>query len=193
VYVEEQARLQVAAGYDAMAEIVASLIEAVDEDDELDATTDEVTAAVRSAWQERLAEQESWPAETDVDRLLRAFAALDRDGVLARDHFTCCQRCGHDEIGGAVPAGQRRDGYTFFHQQDTERAASGGPLYLAYGAFGGPDLASNHPAGDDPAGDEAIGRRVVKALEAERLSVEWDGTSASRIAVHLAWHRRLPA
>ena len=47
-------------------------------------------------------DQVSWPEITDCDRLDRAFAALERQGVVARQHFTCCWNCGNVEIRAEV-------------------------------------------------------------------------------------------
>lgn len=179
-YLTDAARTAVAGGYRTRAEIVDDLAELVD-DEELDATEDEVTALVDRVWQARLAEQAGWPEVTDVDRLEAAFAALDASGVVARGDFTCCQTCGNSEIGGEVPAGASAEGYVYFHGQDTEHAAEGGALLLAYGSFAG---------GDEEAG--AVGRRVAEELRARDLRVVWDGSVRQRIAVELDWRRRLP-
>lgn len=179
VYLEEAIATQVAGGYDDADEIIESFVERVEDDEELDATEDDVIALVTQAWTARIAEQQHWPAVTDVDKLERAFELLEASGVLARDNFTCCQNCGHSEIGDAR-ADTSYDGYTFFHLQDTERAASGSSLFLAYGSF------------SEDTGAEAIGRRVIDAIQAQGLTVEWDGTADTRISVKLDWKKRLP-
>jgi hypothetical protein len=45
----------------------------------------------REAVAAHLAAEEQWPATTDCDLLDRAFAELERAGVVARQDFTCCQ------------------------------------------------------------------------------------------------------
>src|SRR4029079_1351153 len=77
--------------------------------------------------------QREWPSVTDCDRLDRAFADLNGRGIVARQNFACCSNCGHAEIGEEIDAEKERGtkviGYTFFHLQDTERAAEYGYLY----------------------------------------------------------------
>ena len=149
----------------------------------------EVTVAVDAAWAARLAEQRSWPARTDADRLDDAFAALERTGVVARASFTCCTTCGFAEIGDEVPPGERREGFVFFHAQDAERLAEpGAPLFLAFGGFSTGDATARTEA------DRRAGERVRAALLEHGLPVEWDGDPAARIVVRAPdWRRRLPA
>jgi hypothetical protein len=127
--------------------------------------------------------QESWPAETDCDRLDFAFLMLEEaHGIVARHNFTCCQTCGHSEIWGEVRAAQAQGpvtGYVFYHEQDTERAVEGGHLYLAYGAVD-----------DDDAATRDVARRIVQTLEEAGLPVEWNGDPRQRIRVALDWKRR---
>lgn len=157
-----------------------------DRDDVLEAVLDycedelseaDAAALVDRLWAARLAEQAGWPETTEADRLLAAFETLDANGIVARPDFACCGNCGHTEIGAEAEDGAR--GYVFFHQQDTERAAEGGGLYLAYGAFGGGDPVE-------------IGHAVVAALAAANLPTEWDGTAGQRILVSpLNWQLRI--
>lgn len=57
---------------------------------------------IETAFSEHLAEQATWPAVTDCDRLDRAFEALNAGGIVARHDFTCCQNCGFAEIGAEI-------------------------------------------------------------------------------------------
>lgn len=135
------------------------------------------------------AEERTWPVPTDCDRLDRAFAALERRGVVARQNFACCQTCGHAEIGDEIESGTAEEpvrGYAFFHRQDTESAAAGEGLYLAYGAVM-PGPAS--PAEWNRAATEVAGE-VVTALRAEGLDAAWNGDLEMRIGVPLIWRRR---
>ena len=100
---------------------------------------------------------------------------------MGRMDFTCCQTCGHAEIDDELGPAREERGYTFFHQQDTERIADG-QLYLAYGAFG-PEVT-----------EEAIAGAVVERLRAEGLAVTWNGETTSRIEVAIGdWRKPLPA
>ncbi|MFD8781107.1 DUF6891 domain-containing protein [Kitasatospora sp. NPDC059599] len=130
-------------------------------------------------WLERVGEQTGWLGETDPERLARAFAALDADGITAREHFSCCRSCGEAEIG-AVGAPAAR-GFVFFHSQCTDSAAAGRGLSLLYGGFDG-----------SPATTTAIGHEVVAALTAAGLPAVWGGDPSDAIEVRpLLWRRRL--
>lgn len=152
-------------------------------------------AIVNELLQARRAEEAGWPAETDCDRLDRAFGDLIESGILARQHYEDCGTCAMAAIGGELDAAKTADkplrGYTFFHMQDTEGAARGEGLYLSYGAAG--------DFGDDEAAKAAyreaalaIGHEVVEKLRAAGLQTTWSGELDERIAITpLDWKRRL--
>ncbi len=74
---------------------------------------------------------------TRCDRLDAAFAELERSGIVSRANFTCCSKCGENEIGDAMAEAAEQGiavrGYTFFHQQDIDRAVAGDGVLLKYG------------------------------------------------------------
>ncbi|MGC4001436.1 MAG: hypothetical protein QM767_29845 [Anaeromyxobacter sp.] len=148
---------------------------------------DRVRGLAEQVFDERRQEELDWPVPTDCDRLDRAFDKLEKKGVLARQDFACCQNCGHHEIGVEIEAAPGPvHGYTFFHQQDTESAAEGQGLFLAYGAVlppGSPDEQWQSSCLD-------VGHEVAAALRAEGLQVQWDGSQDTRIRVDLTWRRR---
>lgn len=176
-------RRQVAAGYFAPDEVARFACEVFA--DELDPAVLRHHAAryTREAVIEHRAEQYTWPAVTDNERLDAAFAALEREGVVCRQNFSCCGTCGAaeiwDELAAVEEAGASALGYAFFHVQDTEAAVEGRGLYLSYGAVA-----------DGAAAAEAVGRAVVAALEARGLITVWDGHWSRRIFVQLEWRRR---
>ncbi|NDJ34543.1 MAG: hypothetical protein GYB64_07725 [Chloroflexi bacterium] len=124
------------------------------------------------------AAQQHWTGLTDCDRLDRAFVALEEAGIVARQNFTCCQSCGHAEIG--MEADESAFGYVFYHNQDTESAYEYGSLMLAYGAF-------THEDEDI----ERVGKQVVEMLRQHGLPVAWNGSIHTRIAVQpIDWKKR---
>lgn len=90
-------------------------------------------------------EERRWAYLTDCDRLDRAFAAMEQAGIVARQHFSCCNNCGHKEItlearrkAHQAQVGKNEidiRGYAFYHRGDTERAAKSGILYITFGAI----------------------------------------------------------
>ncbi|RYE94882.1 MAG: hypothetical protein EOO75_00765 [Myxococcales bacterium] len=181
-FLTEQARQQVANGYTPLAEIESNVRECLERGDE--ARRAHVARVVREAIDAQRRAQATWPALTDCDCLDQAFARLESAGVVARAHFTCCQNCGHAEIGDEIDAVRARGrdvrGYVFFHHQDTERAVDGQGLLLSYGPTGQASAAAT----------EAIGRLVVDALREAGLQPTWNGSAAQRISVPLRWQRR---
>ncbi|CAL1692936.1 hypothetical protein MMB232_03119 [Brevundimonas subvibrioides] len=127
--------------------------------------------------------QAEWPEITDCDRLDAAFAALEADGVIARQNFSCCGSCGSheiwDEIDQARDAGRPAHGYAFYHMQDTDAAVEGHGLYLGYGAEDG-----------HPGGAVAVGHAIVSRLGEQGLATDCDGRVEKRIGVTLDWKRR---
>lgn len=176
-------RRHISAGYLAPDEIARFACEVFA--DELDPAVLRHHAAryTRELMVDHRAEQASWPVVTDNERLDAAFAALERAGIVCRQHFSCCGTCGAaeiwDEMAAVEEAGAPVLGYAFFHVQDTEAAVEGDGLYLSYGAVG---------EGAEAA--EAVGRAVVEALEAKGLTTVWDGHWSRRIFVGLEWQRR---
>jgi hypothetical protein len=177
-------RVQVAAGYSPMADVVDEAV-AIFADTSLppDALRGAALRLAEQATATHLAEQASWPETTDCDRLDTAFAALDADGILARQHFSCCGSCGaneiHDEIDQAIKAGQPVRGFVFFHIQDTEGAVGGESLFLSYGS---PDRDKDVAV--------AIGHEVVGVLREHGLHPAWNGRHANRIGLPVTWQRR---
>jgi uncharacterized protein DUF6891 len=166
-------------GFLARHELVATATEFLDDQPELGVDPAMAAVLVDDAIARHREAQASWPAVTDNDRLDRTFAALEQTGIVARQNFACCMSCGFTEIGDEIRDRAATQGFVFYHGQDTERAADGGGVYLAYGALAGGDAAA-----------QAIGRRVVDALVAEGLQPAWNGSVETRIALPLEWKRR---
>ena len=146
----------------------------------------EASAALREALAEHRAAEQGWTQMTDCDRLELAFAALEAEGIIARQNFTCCANCGASEIWEEIEAAQAEDiavqGYAFFHMQDTEAAVEGHGLYMSYGA-----------CEQGEAAQIAVGYRIVAQLEAYGLETRWDGSWSQRIGVPMNWQKRRSA
>jgi hypothetical protein len=175
----------VASGFARPDEIVEDAVAVFEDEADEALLTATARKALADALAARMVEQATWPAVTDCDRLDAAFAALEAEGVIARHDFTCCGTCGSaeiwDEMRAVRDAGGPVTGYAFYHRQDTERAADGEGLYLAYGAVEEGDAAA-----------VAVGRRIMAGLRAQGLAPECDGRIERRIALPLDWKRRAP-
>lgn len=182
-WLRSQIERDVAAGFYDEDEILRSA--AASFEDELDAKLlrSHAQQYLREALARHNAEQREWPEHTDCDRLDAAFDALESDGVIARQHFSCCGTCGSseiwDEVAAAAEAGMPARGYAFYHMQDTEAATECGGLYLNYGA-----------CEDGEAAALAIAREIVARIEEHGLKTDWDGRWETRIGVEIDWKRR---
>lgn len=105
---------------------------------------------------------------TDQERLERAFDALGERGIVALTDAGYTLSDGWEEVAAA--RGERDRGAVFYHRQDAERAAEGGGLSLAFGAFAG-----------DEAATRAIGEEVAATLRAHGLAVTWNGQADTRL------------
>lgn len=186
--ITEELTRAVAKGYDSDAEVLELVTESLaGEHGERPGLADRVARLAQPVFEARAAEEQSWPVPTDCDRLDRAFERLERAGIVARQNFTCCQTCGHAEIWDEVARARGPvKGYTFFHMQDTDRAAEGGGLYFAYGAV----LPEGSPEENRERASAQIAAEVVAALQAEGLSAAWSGDPGRRIELPLEWQKR---
>ena len=188
-HLDRTARILVRAGYEPLEYIEEALLDLAGEASESLSDRDirvEVRSALVRAVSDLTREQASWPVLTDFDRLQAAFDTLEDEDIVARENFTCCGTCGASEIVDeiedfAVETGRRARGYVFFHQQDTERAVEGEPLYFNYGTAD-PDWSE--------AKSLAIGARLFDVLKSVGLHPQWDGLLDTRITVSLDWKRR---
>jgi hypothetical protein len=126
-----------------------------------------------------------WRFATDPDRLARAFAGLERQGILARERYADCRKCGVADIRlereDLLEKGQRIVGYVFFTDQDVDGISDSGELVLEYGSFR-----------DDDDATKAIGTRIAELLRKDGFSVvdENDGEEAYLVLTDLNWQKR---
>jgi hypothetical protein len=181
--VRAQIRRDLIAGFDDTKTIIQSAVEVFESDVEPSILENHARLCFDEELAAHTARQSTWPKTTDCDRLDAAFVALEKSGVISRQHFSCCGNCGSTEIWGEIAdvqeAGGQARGYTFFHVQDTEAAVDGHGLCLNYGA-----------CEEGEAAAIAIGHDIVTELERHGLTTDWNGSWDRRIGVALDWKRR---
>ncbi|MDT7787106.1 MAG: hypothetical protein QOF58_5525 [Pseudonocardiales bacterium] len=176
---EERVREVLNGGYSSRAELEELAEDYLVSGDHRPVSPEQARALADRLWLERVVEQAAWQGETDLERLTKAFEALQEAGITARENFTCCRSCGQAEIGGESQHGAR--GFVYFHSQCTDSAASGHGLTLLHGGFDGSAETT-----------AAIGDEVCAALEAAGLRTEWDRDPGRTINVTpIDWRRRL--
>jgi cytochrome c556 len=173
---------QVAEGFTEADEIVMGFVEDADEEEYGELDEEEVETLVDQSIRAHHRKQVRWKLPTDCDKLDAAFKALERKGVVARQHFTCCSNCGHHEIWDEIKevrAKRKVVGYAFYHMQDTQAAVDGGGIYVKFSAVE-----------DDDVKKRVVGQKVVDSLTAAGLKPRWDGNPNCAIAVSLKWRKR---
>lgn len=155
-----------------------------DEDDPLD--EEAIVRAIRAEFARKREAEQTWPAETDCDRLDRVFADFSAHGIVALQNAGYTQSDGIADVSQCYHAagGERSSfrGYCFYHGQDLESAIHGGGLYLAFGDVHGTDEVGVQ-----------IGALIQRLLTEAGFPVEWDGSIKMRLNIPvLDWKRRSP-
>ncbi|MFI7024440.1 DUF6891 domain-containing protein [Micromonospora sp. NPDC049900] len=156
------------------------------------ATDDELRAAYETAVAARREQQRGWGEVSG--NLTRAFAELNRRGVVARENFTCCGTCAAGEIHDERDDSRHWHGYLWYHQQDTESLVDSedGQVWLGYGAYPPVDFDeaaySALSEAEQQAGYQADLERflddlVFPVLREHGLRVEWNRQQSQRISV----------
>lgn len=174
----------VAVGFYSPDEVEEMAVDFFEDDIDLELLRGPAKELTAQAFATHRAEQASWPAVTDCDRLDSAFAELESRGIISRQNFSCCGTCGAGEIAepmdAAIAEGKDVRGYAFYHQQDTDSAVAGYGIYLCYGAEGGGMRAGLK-----------IAAEIVEVLRNHGLKPEWNGWIITRVHVSLDWKRRI--
>jgi hypothetical protein len=136
--------------------------------------------------QEFAKEMKRWPEVTDNMKLTKAVNSLAPEILLFED-FQCCGTCARALLSSNYEEGKfpaETKGYATYNEQSTDRVAEGGPLYLGHSSFS---------ATYDEAEDLRIAGKIVEALKAEGLDVEWDDSADRTIKINnMRWRRPFP-
>ncbi|OBJ37683.1 hypothetical protein A5630_04210 [Mycolicibacterium mucogenicum] len=205
-------RERLVCGFWSYDDVRESVLEHIDDDSDI--TADTAVALLDSMWDQRIAEQQSWPDTGDFGRLQQMFAQLESEGILGRMCFMCCNNCAFDAIddertptddaGAAYP--YREWAYVYFHAQDADRLGAPDPLlYLAYSAWTHhsrlpQELVDAAQSGDGAARRESVersevllGEQIVAAATRCGLTPQWSGSRHERVALQIRdWRKPLP-
>ena len=142
-----------------------------------------VKAAIKTEFSRKCREELLWPAETDCDRLDRAFVALATQRIIAVQNAGYTLDEGFADVAEALASADRSRffGYCLYHGQDVERAVNGQGLMLAFGVVS-----------EDDSRKAEVGNKVRDVLQSFGFEVRWDGDAERRIEIpHIDWKRRL--
>lgn len=179
----ELAGWRVADGYLSREDIIGLALDAADGRASLKKDIEKLVDDELSAHRAREAE---WRYPTDPDRLTRAFATLERQGILARERFADCRKCGLADMKllreDLLEQGKRVDGYVFFTDQDADGVSQSGELVLEFGSFRSSDESRDR-----------VADRIEAALSAEGLSAVRERDDEDEpyfVLSELSWQRR---
>jgi Domain of unknown function (DUF6891) len=180
----DEIRTWVRMGFHSAEELREIFCEEMYEPGELD--EDEVVKAIEADRSELLAEQKSWPARTDCDKLDEVFEALNAQGIIALQNVGYTQSDGYDDVMELFHESEDKSffrGYCFYHGQDLERVVRGEDLFLAFGPV--------DPEKEQTEGPK-VGSAIVTEFQRQGFNAVWDGTFDKRISVtNIEWKKRI--
>jgi len=139
-------------------------------------------ASVQPEFDQKKADEATWPETTDCDRLDNAFELLNAQGIIAPHNTGYTMSDGQEDVGDALRqrGEQGIKGSCFYHGQDRDRAINGGGLMLAFG-----DL------NDNATQITEVGAIIASVLQECGLPVDWDGDPKTRLHLpHFDWKQR---
>ncbi|MAS93996.1 MAG: hypothetical protein CMO55_12445 [Verrucomicrobiales bacterium] len=155
---------------------------------------------LQKALEEYERDQETWPEETDCDRLDQVEKELRDKGILLWQVSPCCNSCSASELPDRIDEIDERfpgfrgvvRGYAFFHDQsmpDELADSTEISVYMSYGWFLPED---SDDVSDDEYEKHALGiaKEVCDCLKEHGFTVDWDGSMSRKIGINLNWRRR---
>lgn len=184
--IEEALELLIRSGYGSDDEVVRQFLE-IAEGEAGTATTDALRAQwhqqVRDALATQYAEEARWLHVTTNDRIDRAFAELQRRGIIALQNAGFTWSDGHEDVNDAKERHPAAHGWTFFHGQDVERGVNGEGLLLYFGPIG--------PDETHESDGQRVGETICAVMHSHGIKTTWDGKLNSRIQIlPFVWQRR---
>lgn len=91
----------------------------------------------------------------------KVFAKLRKENLICRMGYLCCMSCASSDLSQKVDE-KEKAGAVYFHQQDKYGFQESGTLHIRYFTR------------TDSQDSRALGHKIVKALVAENVPVDWD-------------------
>lgn len=184
-YLREQVETAVRGGYLDDQEVLAFVKECVEDELRTSDATEELLAYARRLLEEQRVAEAGWSKPTTNDAIDLAFAALNRQGILALQNAGYSMSDGWSEVeAAAAECYEPVRGATFFHGQDVERGVRDMGLMLAFDSF------ENDPKLRDEA-SLAIAREIRETLARHGVETEWNGSAKTRIHIlPFEWRKR---
>ena len=187
--VRQEAWESISPGFYPREEVKAVIVELVHYDPDLQVTEAQAAEIVDQLWTKRLDELAAGSSRhpTDDQRVETAFIRLKESGIVASMNLGADRGDAIHESELLVAESNVGLGYVYFHSQDANRLAyPNATLYIGF------DAVIDDPDARDSAALD-VARRTVAELESQGLTVEWNGSIESRIALKsIDWRRPLP-
>jgi len=115
------------------------------------------------------------------DAILRAFKKLRSQNIRTRANFWCCGSCACSAITVLDEERKKKgqkpyDGAVYWHRQAEEGLQEAGSIYIYFCVYVEGD-------GDPEPKSLPLAQKLVAALRAEDLDVEWDGSTGTAVLV----------
>jgi hypothetical protein len=179
----EQIEKDVLMGFESAEEMMESITEMFEEEDDFD--EDWLAETIEARCNEHRDNSFNWSKPTDFDRLDAVFTELIKQNIV------CLHNAGYtkqDAIGDCEDAIAELDdmgieaiGYCYYHSQDLERAIdpTSRTLLLGYDSFI-----------DDAKETLMIANMIVDTLKAHNFKVTWNGSIEQRIQIdNINWQK----
>lgn len=141
----------------------------------------EVEPIVKKAWQKLQAQSTATTGSTPIDRLDRAFKALEAKGIMARHYPQDGRSEAYSSIMGEIASakkeGQEFHSYCFYDQHSASEMWDGALSFSFGAAEAAPTYARLWPA------QIRVGEAVCEILAAERFDVSWSHSPGDVITV----------
>lgn len=112
---------------------------------------------------------------SDIMKLNRVFDNLERQNILARANFSCCQSCGGYELA-TIAEEQNKAGWVFWHQQSEDGLRRTGNVHVY---FAGADECDKPPKNAKSSNE--IAKIAYREFLRVGLDVEWSGEESNAI------------
>lgn len=179
-----------------------AFLERLDEEERKGASDEALSEIFASLVTARRRQQSGWTEEQAKPQLTTAFEALEAQGILCRQNFSCCGTCAASEIYNERGESRSWRGYLWYHAQDLDGLIEDGSTHVGYGVFA--DAFTNEASWFALESEQrtrlyrdwTVGLMkevVIPTLERHGVGVDWNGDLAERIRLDgVDFYARLP-
>ncbi|MDH2273107.1 DUF6891 domain-containing protein [Moraxella porci] len=181
--IERQLEIMTQLGIHSQARLYTIYHEELYAPDELDSVWLQQT--INQLYAKHEAHKQTWEYETDNDKLTKAFAELNSEGIISLEHAGFTNSDGYEDVMSVYSKAKNPSlfyGYAFYHEQDAISAVMNGTLMLSFGSL---DSEKEQTLGIE------VGQKIVNTLNRYGLQTSWNGTFEQKIQIdNFKWQKR---